>query len=359
MRVIQVQLGERSYPIRIQPGLLDHLGAEARRAAPSAHRAVVVTDRTVGRLYGARAERALVRAGYPCDRITIPVGESNKTLATASRVIDRLVALGADRRTLIVALGGGVTGDLAGFVAACYMRGIPFLQAPTSTLAQVDAGVGGKVAVDHPKAKNLIGAFWQPQAVIVDPELLRTLPEREYRAGLAEVVKSGVIANPALFGWLEKNVEAILARRPAAVLACIVGAAGFKAAVCSRDERETGERVVLNYGHTVGHAIETVTGYRRYRHGEAVSIGMDAEARLAERIGLCPSGLVGRQRELLLRLGLPVRSDVRLARRLLRAMKHDKKARAGRMRFVLPVKLGAVRVVTDVPPADIEAVLQE
>lgn len=359
MRPIPVPLGDRSYSIKIEPGLLDHLGAEIRRALPQAPRTIVVTDRHVGRLYGPRVERALKRAGYPVDRVSIPGGERCKTLPVASTTIDRLVALGADRHTLLVALGGGVVGDLTGFVASIYMRGIPFIQVPTTMLAQVDASVGGKVAVDHPKAKNMIGSFHQPRAVFTDPLALRTLPEREYKNGLAEVVKSGMIGNPDLFAWLERSAEEILAREEAAVLHCISAAAGLKAAVCSRDEREAGERVILNYGHTVGHAIETATGYDRFRHGEAVSIGMDVEARLAERLKLCPPGIAERQRRVLSSLGLPIRCPRAVHRQVMEAMKHDKKARAGRMRFVLPVRIGEVKVVPDVSAEEVWGVLHE
>ncbi|MBI3099419.1 MAG: 3-dehydroquinate synthase [Planctomycetes bacterium] len=358
MRPIQVDLGDRSYSIRIESGLLDHLGAEIRRAVPQPSRAVIVTDRHVGRLYGPRVDRALRRAGFPVDRITFAGGERNKTLPVASATIDRLVALGADRHTLLVALGGGIVGDLTGFVASIYMRGIPFVQVPTSMLAQVDASVGGKVAVDHPRAKNMIGSFYQPRGVFTDPTVLRTLPEREYIAGLAEVVKSGMIGNPDLFAWLERSAADVLAHSEAAILHCISAAAGLKAAVCSRDERETGERVILNYGHTVGHALETATGYDRFRHGEAVSVGMDVEARLAERLKLCPPGIAERQRRVLATLGLPIRCPRAVQRRIMEAMKHDKKSRAGRMRFVLPVRIGEVKVVPDVPQEEVWGVLQ-
>jgi 3-dehydroquinate synthase len=289
----------------------------------------------------------------------LPPGEAQKSLATAAALYDRLADAHADRRTLIVAVGGGVVGDLAGFVAATFNRGLPLLQVPTTLLAMVDSSVGGKVGVNHPKAKNLIGAFHQPVGVWIDTAVLATLPEREYRSGLAEVVKYGVILDPALFIYLENHVEEVLARDPAAVRHVVTRCCRLKADVVEKDERdETGLRAVLNYGHTFAHAFETVAGYGTWLHGEAVAAGMVCASRLAERRGLIEHDVTERQRELLAEFGLPT-APLRdwPAEQLLAAMRSDKKAVAGKMRFVLPRRLGEVALFDDVPEDDVRAVL--
>jgi 3-dehydroquinate synthase len=302
----------------------------------------------------------LAQARLASPRIeVIPSGEGSKSLAVAETLYRRLAQQAADRQTLIVALGGGVIGDLAGFVAATYNRGLPLMMVPTSLLAMVDSSVGGKVGINLPEGKNLVGAFHQPRLVWIDVRHLHSLPEREFCSGLAEVVKYGVILDAAFFAWLETNREAILAREPAVLLSLVERCCQLKAQVVEQDEFErTGLRAALNYGHTFAHAFESVAGYGTWTHGEAVAVGMDCAARLALRRGLIPETLVARQAALLDALGLPRRVDRAWSvEALLRAMRTDKKALAGRLRFVLPTRLGEVRLVEDVPEADVTAVL--
>jgi 3-dehydroquinate synthase len=319
----------------------------------------IVTDENV-RPHAEAVAAALRVTGFHPDLVVLPAGETQKSLAVASQLYDRLAERKADRQTLVAAVGGGVVGDLAGFVAATYARGVPLLMVPTTLLAMVDSSVGGKVGVNHPRAKNLIGAFHQPVGVWIDTALLATLPDREYRSGLAEVVKYGVILDADFFGYLEANAEAILQRRPEAVRNVVARCCRLKADIVERDEREeTGLRAVLNYGHTFGHAFETAAGYGTWLHGEAVAAGMVCASRLAERCGLVQAELTERQRLLLARFGLPTAPQRWPLETLLAAMGRDKKARAGRLRFVLPRRLGEVTLVDDVPEVEVRQVLEE
>jgi 3-dehydroquinate synthase len=327
-------------------------------AGRGCRRALVVADANV--LGHARPlADALAAAGIEPETATIPPGEASKSPTRAGALYDRLIDLRADRHTAILAVGGGVTGDLAGFVAATYARGLPLLMAPTTLLAQVDSSVGGKVGVNHPKAKNIIGAFHQPVGVWIDTATLATLPPRELRCGLAEVVKYGVILDADFFAFVESHADALLRLEPAATRRAVARSCELKADVVARDEREeTGLRHVLNFGHTIGHAIEAVAGYGgRFQHGEAVAAGMVLESRLAERLGWVEAAFVERLRALLDRLGLPTAAPGLDRDALLDAMARDKKNRGGRVRFILPRALGEVEL-TDAPTAeDLRAVL--
>ena len=368
-RTVQVYLGPRSYEVSI---LTDALPAIARYVErwrdgredlkPGPGRALIVTDRNVARPHAAAVERSLADAGWMCRQAVLDPGEQTKRIEEASRLYDELVALGADRQTVVVAVGGGVIGDLAGFAAATYARGIPFVQVPTTLLAQVDSSVGGKVGVNHPRAKNLIGAFHQPLGVLADTATLDTLPEREYRSGLAEVIKYGVILDEEFFTWLEANVEG-LNRRDSAVLRNVIArSCRLKADVVEQDEYErTGLRAVLNYGHTFAHAFEALCGYGELLHGEAVAIGMIYASRLAERRGMIDSEITSRQVALLAGVGLPTAlpSTFHLGTDdLLACMRLDKKAIGGRLRFILPTQLGHVQLFEDIPEPDVRAVLE-
>jgi 3-dehydroquinate synthase len=354
---LTVNLSERSYPIVItsddQPGV----GAFARSRSRGAF-AFVVSDENV--VAHADAVAASLRAaGFRTAVKVVASGETTKSLCAAEKLYDRLAELQADRKTLVVAVGGGVVGDLAGFVAHTYNRGLDLLVVPTTLLAMVDSSVGGKVGVNHARGKNLIGAFHQPAGVWIDTSFLDTLPGREYRSGLAEVVKYGVILEADFFCWLEQNAEAVLRQRPDAVRQLVARSCRLKADVVGKDERElTGLRAVLNYGHTFAHAFETVAGYGAWLHGEAVAAGMVCASRLAERRGLISSEVTARQVGLLEAFGLPVEPECWDADDLLRVMHNDKKAEAGRLRFVLPRRLGEVALF-DVPEDDVRAVLAE
>ncbi len=291
--------------------------------------------------------------------LVIEAGEQSKDIDTAAGLWEQLLAVGTDRKSVVFAVGGGVIGDLAGFIAATYARGVPFVQVPTTLLAQVDSSVGGKVGINLSGAKNMVGAFWQPAGVLIDTAVLKTLPDREYRAGLAEVVKYGVILDAEFFEYLERNISE-LNQRDASVLEHVVArCCRLKADVVEADERETaGLRAVLNYGHTFCHALETVTGYGEFLHGEAVSLGMLCASRLAERLGRVDAAFTSRQHELLAALNLPVDFPDVNHSQLLDAMTHDKKVEHGRLRFVLPTRMGHVELVGDVPEEDVLAALE-
>jgi 3-dehydroquinate synthase len=362
--VVPVSLGPRSYEIHVVSGATASFGAFARRALDatwagrSSRRGLIVTDENV-RALAPQISEALRSVGIEAGSVVLPSGEATKSLDRASDLYDELIRMRSDRHTVIVALGGGVIGDLAGFAAATYARGLPLLMVPTSLLAQVDSSVGGKVGVNHPRAKNLIGAFHQPAGVWIDTEYLGTLPDRELRCGLAEVVKYGVILDEAFFAELEAEADAILAREPDILRRIVARSCRLKADVVARDEREeTGLRAILNFGHTIGHAIEAVAGYRgAFRHGEAVAAGMVAECRLAERLGWIGPETTRRLERLLDHFGLPTSCEALAADGLMEAMSRDKKNRAGSIRFVLPRRLGQVEL-TDAPgEADIRAVL--
>jgi 3-dehydroquinate synthase len=353
IRSVDVELGSRRYPIRIGAGLLErgewHEVIRGRDV-------LVVTDAHVAPLYLAPVEAAL--AGKRVRTVVLPPGEQEKTLARFGEAIAALAALRANRDATVVALGGGVVGDLAGFAAACWMRGIAFVQLPTTLLAMVDSSVGGKTAVDLPEGKNLVGAFHQPTAVFADIGTLDTLPPRELRAGLAEVVKYGAIRDPAFFTWLEQHASALLAREPDALIEAIERSCRHKAEIVARDETEQGERALLNFGHTFGHALETASGYGELLHGEAVAIGMLMAARLSAALGYAPPEDAERLARLLAHLGLPLfpRSTTDPAH-LLELMRLDKKSLSGQLRLILWRGLGRAEVMAGVPDADVLRIL--
>jgi 3-dehydroquinate synthase len=358
MASIRVQLGERSYDIAVTSGEAGGIGPFARQRAKGTH-AFVVTDEHVS-AHAESVTASLRDAGFSPLVVSLPAGETQKALTTASQLYDHLAEARADRRTLVVAVGGGVIGDLAGFVAATWNRGLPLLMVPTTLLAMVDSSVGGKVGVNHPRGKNLIGAFHQPVGVWIDTAFLHTLPEREYYSGLAEVVKYGVILDAEFFAYLEQHAAAIRARDAECVRHIVARSCRLKADVVERDEREeTGLRAVLNYGHTFAHAFETVGGYGTWLHGEAVAAGMVCASRLAERRGLIGPDISERQRQLLQSFDLPIAPQRWPVDELLAVMRLDKKAVAGRLRFVLPKRLGEVALFDDVPEANVRAVLEE
>ena len=358
MRQITVDLGPRSYAVLVGAGLVSGVGRECARLGLS-RRVAVVTQRAVG-AHAARVVESLQGAGFSPAVVEVPEGEAAKSPDEARRLWDAFLHHGLDRGSVVVAVGGGVVGDLAGFAAATYMRGIAWVQVPTTLLAQVDASVGGKVAVNHPGAKNLIGAFHQPRLVVIDPATLGTLPEREYRSGLAEVVKTGAALNADLFASLEESVPLLGRRDPAVLETVVASCCAEKATIVEQDEREeTGLRMVLNYGHTVGHALETLGGYETWRHGEAVSVGIAAAARLSVRLGLTDPGVAARQVALLDAVGLPTRFGAPAPREVLEALRRDKKARDGRVVFVLLKALGRAEVSTDVPSELVREVLEE
>jgi 3-dehydroquinate synthase len=358
MKSLRVHLAERSYDIVITRHDSAGIGTFARQRCPGKW-AFIIADENVA-THAAAIEKSLREAGFLVASAFRPSGENQKALSVAAELYDRLIDLPADRRTLIVAVGGGVIGDLAGFVAATYARGLPLLMAPTTLLAMVDSSIGGKVAVNHPRAKNMIGVFHQPIGVWIDSASLATLPDREYRSGLAEVVKYGVILDADFFSYLEANVAAILARDPDAVEFMVERSCRLKADVVANDEREEiGLRAILNYGHTFAHAFEIAAGYGGWLHGEAVSAGMACACRLAERRGLIDTDLTLRQRRLLENMGLPTRPEPWDIEGLLATMRTDKKSVAGRLRFILPKRLGEVALFDDVPEDDVRRVLEE
>jgi 3-dehydroquinate synthase len=355
-QTVRVRLGPRAYAIRVTTRDVMGLGAFARRRSRG-DLAFIVCDEHV-RERTDRVVASLQSAGFRTSLSVLPAGERQKSLTAASQLYDELADVGADRRTLVVAVGGGVIGDLAGFVAATYSRGLRLLMVPTTLLAMVDSSVGGKVAVNHPKAKNLIGAFHQPAGVWIDTAALDTLPDREYSSGLAEVVKYGVAFDAELFDYLERNLSSVLSREPAVERHLIARCCRLKADVVEQDEREeTGLRALLNYGHTFAHAFETVGGYGTWLHGEAVAAGMVCASRLAERRGLVGAEVTERQRKLLEAFRLPIRPLHWPVEDLLATMRSDKKSVAGRMRFVLPRCIGAAELIDDVSPDDVRHVL--
>lgn len=356
--IIPVHLGARSYDIVVERGALASVGARLR-ALRVGSRATLFTDPGIARRYARTVTESLRGAGFVVNVVELPEGEAAKTLAVAADGWDACVAAGLDRSSTVVALGGGAVGDLAGFVSATYMRGTNFVQLPTTVLAQVDASSGGKTAIDHRKGKNLIGAFHQPRLVVVDTATVDSLPEREYRSGLAEVVKHGVVLEAAYFEDVEASGDALAQREPTTVDRVIAGSCRLKASVVERDERESDLRMVLNYGHTIGHAIEAATGFARMTHGEAVSLGMAAEAALAVRLGIASIATRERQEHLLARLGLPTRMSAIDPAPVLEAITRDKKSRDGRVPFVLAPEIGRFKVVDGVSADDIRAALAE
>jgi len=348
MQTLKVDLGDRSYPIHIGRGLLDQV--DLLRPAIHGRRVVVVTNSTIAPLYLERVLKQLT-AWQPLS-VVLPDGEQFKTLEVLNQIFTALLDNRCDRKTTLVALGGGVVGDMTGFAAATYQRGVPFIQIPTTLLAQVDSSVGGKTGVNHPLGKNMIGAFHQPNCVIIDTNTLSTLPDKELSAGLAEVIKYGLIGDPEFFAWLEANMEKLRARDPQALAFAIQRSCADKAKVVAADEREAGQRALLNLGHTFGHAIETGVGYGSWLHGEAVAAGMCMAADLSRRLGWLAPDEIARIEKLVKRAGLPMRAPKTLGSTQLRELMNvDKKVEAGRLRLVLPKGLGQSVITSDVPPA--------
>lgn len=351
---LDVALSERSYRIRIGAGLLDD--AVSLRAAIAGRQALLLSNTTVAPLYAARVEAAL--EGLRWQRLLLDDGERFKTVESAARVWQALAELGAQRNATLIALGGGVIGDMGGFAAACWMRGIDFVQLPTTLLAMVDSSVGGKTGVNLPQGKNLVGAFWQPRLVLADIGTLATLPEREYLAGLAEVVKYGAIGDPDFFAWLEARVDALTARDADVIAEAVLRSCQHKAGVVARDERETGERALLNFGHTYGHALETIGDYRQWLHGEAVAIGMVMAAQLSAALGIADRTDAERLQRLLTRLGLPTTRPANAdPERVVALMRLDKKSLSDRLRLILWRGIGRAEIVDGVDAGAITASL--
>ncbi|WPC69401.1 3-dehydroquinate synthase [Aeromonas hydrophila] len=355
MERLKVELGERSYPIEIAAGLLQH--AEVLTQTIKGKRVMIVTNTVVAPLYLERIVQLL--SGYQVEHLILPDGEAYKTLATFERIMSALLETNHGRDTTLIALGGGVIGDVVGFAAASYQRGIPFIQVPTTLLSQVDSSVGGKTAVNHPLGKNMIGAFYQPRHVVIDTECLRTLPAREFAAGMAEVIKYGIIWDVVFFCWLEANMSRLQAQEPAALAYAIRRCCEIKADVVGQDETEHGVRALLNLGHTFGHAIEAEKGYGNWLHGEAVAAGTMLAANTALARGDVTKQQVDRIRALLLAANLPVQAPPEMDfAAFIRHMRRDKKVLEGKLRLVLPVGIGHAQVVADVSDAELLAVIE-
>lgn len=356
--ILKVDLGRRSYEITIARGLLGELG-QRLRALPVGRQVMIVTDAQVASYYSEAVQWSLTEAGFAVETFVLPAGEASKSWDMAEQILSQLLAGQFHRDATILALGGGVVGDLAGFVASIYQRGIHFVQVPTSLLAQVDSSVGGKVAVNHALGKNMIGAFYQPLAVWIDLQCLATLEERHWRNGLAEVVKYGVIADEAFFAFLEQHAEAILRREDEAVASMIARCCQIKAEVVANDEQEKGERAKLNFGHTIGHGLESATHYQGYLHGEAVAIGMVIAVLYAVKEGYCQSVVKERLVRLLTAFGLPVQRQMDIAAEdILQGMALDKKIVDGQLVFILPTRIGEAQIVSGVSPSAIKALLE-
>lgn len=353
MEKIRVELGERSYNIMISNRVLHDLGKTLAKFGFSTAVALI-SNPTVYELYGRTLAESIKGSGYDLIEVLIPDGEAYKSLDYTEKIYESLLTARLDRKSVLIALGGGVIGDITGFVASTYMRGIDFIQVPTTLLAQVDSSVGGKTGVNHRLGKNMIGTFWQPRLVWIDTATLTTLPRREFLAGLGEVIKYGVIWDRDFFEFLETNRDRILQLDPEALTDLIRRSCEIKAEVVSKDEREAGLRAILNYGHTIGHAIETVTGYTEYLHGEAVAIGMYIEAKLSQQLGLIDQAEVTRVRELIVSYGLPAEMPAGMkAGDLFETMQIDKKTVGGKMHVVLPDRIGTVRIRSGITAEDI------
>ena len=358
MRIVKVSLGNRSYDIKIGTGILVRVGRECARLGLG-RRCVIISDRNVAPRYAKAAQEALVRAGFAVGLVTIPAGETAKSLRVLESCYDRLAALRLERKSFIVALGGGVVGDLAGFVAATYLRGVPFVQVPTTLLAQVDSSVGGKVGMNLKAGKNLVGAFHQPRLVLCDLATLASLPMREYRTGLAEVIKYGIIYDARLFGQLERDLPKLLRRDPRTLAAVVARCCEIKADVVRQDETESGLRAILNFGHTIGHALEAISHYGKYLHGEAIAIGQVVAAKLSAQVLGLPASEVERIERLFGRAGLPTQLNLSASdkRKLPPAMKLDKKVSSGEIKFVLARRIGAAEFGNRVPAAILNGVI--
>jgi 3-dehydroquinate synthase len=343
MQSLTVNLGDRSYPIHVGARLLERAG-ELLRQAGLRGKVAVVTNPTVAQLYLDSLDEALRQAGFEVAPILVPDGEEHKNLKSLAAIYDRLIAERLERKACIVALGGGVIGDLAGFAAATYLRGVPYVQVPTTLLAQVDSSVGGKTAVNHDDGKNLIGAFYQPKLVLIDIAVLRSLPRRELIAGLAEVIKYGIIEDAALFSMLEQSIDKIIGLNQEMLTRIIAASCSIKARVVEADEREDDYRAVLNFGHTIGHALEAATGYRKFLHGEAVGVGMVKAAALSVNQRFCDAGSLKRVMALIQKAGLPVEIPPEVApQSLIQAMEIDKKVAGGKIKFIMCEGIGKTR----------------
>ncbi|MBT6716558.1 MAG: 3-dehydroquinate synthase [Nitrospina sp.] len=352
MQSLNIDLGERSYDILLGSGLLGSVGKFLSQVLQPS-RIVLITHPSLFKLYGEKVLSGFKDQGWTTDVIEVPEGETSKTLQQAEKIFDRLLDLRCDRKTVLVALGGGVIGDLVGFVAATYQRGIPFVQVPTTLLSQVDSSVGGKTAVNHPKGKNMIGAFYQPRLVVADLGTLQTLPKNEFRAGLAEVIKYGVISDPSLFEYLEKNTEKILQLDNECLAHIVKTSCAIKAEVVEKDERESHYRMILNFGHTLGHAFEALTGYSRFIHGEAVAIGMVHAAKLSQQLGKCQEEITKRLSELVRKCGLPIDMPDLDPQTIIDSLYHDKKTMNNKIKFILVKEIGVIEIVDDLPKEDI------
>jgi 3-dehydroquinate synthase len=357
MKNIRVRLGRRSYNIRIGTGLLTQVGPMLKEMG-CADKAVIITDPTVKKLYGHSLKRSLTASGFKVALLEVPEGEEQKSLETAGRLYNELTEFYAERATPILALGGGVIGDLTGFVAATYMRGVPLVQIPTTLLAQGDSSIGGKVAVNHGLLKNKIGAFYHPRLTISDISTLKTLSPRELSDGLAEIIKHGVILDGEFFSYLEENLDKIKSLDERVLERVISRSAKIKAGVVEKDELDLGLRNILNYGHTVGHAIESVSELKVW-HGEAVAIGMLAEARISNRLGILTEDEVARIKNLIAQAGLPTELPSLELEKLIQAMKHDKKVLQGKLKFALPKSIGEAFITDEISPSLIEKTLVE
>ncbi|MBI5374328.1 MAG: 3-dehydroquinate synthase [Candidatus Schekmanbacteria bacterium] len=356
MHKIVVNLKDRTYPIHVGTGILSHAGEIVASFSP--HKVMVITNPLVQSLVGNKLQASLQKAGLKFCRTVVPDGERYKTLSTAKRLYDEMIKNGIERDSMVIALGGGVIGDLAGFVASTFMRGIPFIQIPTTLLAQVDASIGGKVAVDHPAGKNLIGSFYQPKAVIIDCSVLDTLNIKDFKNGLAEVIKTAAIRDEGLFSLIEKNLALVISRDSEMLQDVVRRTCSHKAKVVSTDEREGGIRAILNYGHTFGHALETLGGYSRLKHGEAVMAGMILAARLALQTDVCSHETAFRQENLIRRVGLNRKVFSFKAGDVMGTMSTDKKKKSGNIRFILTKKIGSAIIAGDIPAKEVLYVLK-
>jgi 3-dehydroquinate synthase len=352
MQRLAIDLDERSYEILIGLDLRKRVG-EFLKAVFRPSRVVIITHPSINSTYGEEVIANCLDQGWTTDIIEVPEGEVSKSLGQVEKLYDRLLELNCDRKSVLIALGGGVIGDLVGFVAATYQRGINFIQVPTTLLSQVDSSVGGKTGVNHPKGKNMIGAFYQPRLVVTDLQTLKTLPIKEYRAGLAEIVKYGVISDASFFEFLEKNYKDILNLNHDCLSYIIENSCAIKAKVVEKDERETHHRMILNFGHTLGHAIESLTGYSRFVHGEAVAIGMVRAAELSHSMGKCSKEVPRRLETLLKNLGLPVEMPELDPTAVIESLYHDKKTMDNKIKFILVKEIGSIEIVEQVPESEI------
>lgn len=358
MQHIHVDLGKNSYSIHIEGGSLSRLG-NILKGVLQLSKAGIVTNNVVNKLYGNIVKDSLSTNGIESEIVEVPDGEEYKSLEWAGKIFDAFVQHQMNRSSAVIALGGGVIGDMAGFVAATFMRGISLIQVPTSLIAQVDSSIGGKTAVNHPKAKNLIGVFYQPKYVLVDINVLKSLPEREFRNGLAEIVKHGVIMDKELFEYMETNISKILALDPQSIEQIVARSCKDKVTIVEQDEKEQNIRAVLNYGHTIGHGIETVTDYRAFRHGEAISIGMIVASRIATNIGILKEESLIRQISLLKAYGLPVTFPDLDTDSIINAIYYDKKIKeTGRLRFVLPKDIGEAIIMENIEEKQVRKAIE-